>query len=455
MDAPKLGALPGAVMATDIKVPAVGESITEGTISRWFKKDGDSVKADEPLFELETEKATTEIAAPAAGTLRIKIGEGKTVPIGTIVGQIDEKEAIPAEKTRDKKPAADGHRARPAPDGAAKSAPVVGADVAKPVPGAPAQEKLLSPSARRLMDEQGIDIQKVTGTGPRGRVTKEDVLQYVERERIGPTTRAAETVKPGLPPPDDRVTSPAVAPHEAKQQTPATSDRETRQQMSSIRQRIGERLLAAQQSAAILTTFNEADLTAVMALRSQYKESFQKKHNVGLGFMSFFVKAAVEALHAYPLVNAWIDGSDIVYHHYYNIGVAVSTERGLMVPVLRDADRKSFAEIEKQIAELAQKARDGKVTVQDLQGGTFTITNGGVFGSLLSTPILNPPQSAILGMHTIQKRPVVKDDQIVIRPMMYLAMSYDHRLIDGREAVLFLVRVKECIENPERLLLEV
>ena len=300
---------------------------------------------------------------------------------------------------------------------------------------AAAVEPLLSPSARQLAADEGVDPRKLTGSGRGGRVIKEDVQTHLAQRSARRRTAAARAGRPNV--------------------EPQANGRETRQRMTTIRQRIAERLLAAQQNAAILTTFNEADMSAVMALRTKYKESFQKKHGVGLGFMSFFVKACVEALRAFPTVNARIDGTDIVYQNFYDIGVAVSTEKGLMVPVLRDADRLSFAQIEKGIAELAVKARDGKITVADLQGGTFTITNGGVFGSLLSTPILNPPQSGILGMHTIQKRPVAVDDQVVIRPMMYLALSYDHRLIDGREAVSFLVRVKECVENPERLLLEV
>jgi 2-oxoglutarate dehydrogenase E2 component (dihydrolipoamide succinyltransferase) len=398
-------------MAVDIKVPSVGEAITEGVISKWFKADGAAVRANEPVYELETDKATTEVVAPAAGVLSITAKEGQKVAVGSVVGRIEEG-AVPAAKPKE----------TPPPAVAAKSAPVAKAAVAA--------EPLLSPSARQMVADAGVDPTKLTGTGRDGRIIKEDVQAFVSQR-------------------GEKSESPTP---EAK---PAADGRETRQRMTTLRQRIGERLLAAQQNAAILTTFNEVDMSAIMALRAKYKESFQKKHGVGLGFMSFFVKACVEALKAYPAVNARIDGADIVYHNYHNIGVAVSTERGLMVPALRDADQLSFAGIEKGIAELAVKARDGKITVADLQGGTFTITNGGVFGSLLSTPILNPPQSGILGMHTIQKRPVAVDDQVVIRPMMYLAFSYDHRLIDGREAVSFLVRVKECVENPERLMLEV
>jgi 2-oxoglutarate dehydrogenase E2 component (dihydrolipoamide succinyltransferase) len=402
-------------------VPAVGESITEGTVSRWLKKDGETVRVDEPVLELETEKATTEVAAPATGTLRIGASEGATVAIGAVVGRIEEGAAG----------AANGAKAGDGKPPVAQATPTP----AKPAPG---EVPVLSPSVRRLAKESGIDARQVAGSGPGGRITKEDLVVHIERQKAAPVPEVK-----------------SAQPVRIEKAEPAPQGLETRSRMSSIRQRIAERLVAAQHTAAMLTTFNEADMSAVMALRAQYKDAFQKKHGVGLGFMSFFVRAAVAALEAQPIANAFIDGNDVVFHHYYNIGVAVSTEKGLMVPVLHDAGKLSFAEIEKRIAELAQKARDGKISIEDLQGGTFTITNGGIFGSLLSTPILNPPQSAILGMHTIQKRPVVVDDQIVIRPMMYLALSYDHRLIDGRDAVRFLVHIKECIENPERLLLEI
>jgi 2-oxoglutarate dehydrogenase E2 component (dihydrolipoamide succinyltransferase) len=410
-------------MATEIKVPSVGESITEGVLARWLKQDGNLVRADEPLFELETEKATTEVPAPAGGKLTIATPEGQTVAIGAVVGRIDESVAAPA---------ADG---RTKPEPAARPAP------AEPTT-APVQDVALSPAARRLAEDRGVDIHRITGTGRGGRVIKEDVLTHLEQQQVVPAKPPpAEQAKPVSPP-----AAPSVEP---------PTGRETRQRMSPVRQRIAERLLASQKGTATLTTFNEADLSALLELRSRYKDRFKEKHGVGLGFMSFFVKAAIEALRSFAAANASIDGSDIVYHHYYDIGVAVSTDKGLMVPVVRGADQLRLAEIERRIAELAAKAREGKITVADLQGGTFTITNGGVFGSLLSTPLLNPPQSAILGMHAIQKRPVVINDQVAIRPMMYLALSYDHRLIDGREAVQFLVRIKECVENPERLLLEV
>lgn len=399
-------------MAIDIRVPSFGESVTEGRIARWLKPDGAAVKIDEPVCELETDKATAEVPAPANGVLKHGAKEGQAVAVGVVIGSIDAAGAA--------KPQAASGRLQLE----EKKVPV------------------LMPAARRAAEESGVDASKLSGTGRGGRILKEDV---VKAKGDGESPRPAP--KPELPP---------IA---NKDQTPkpiAASDvRESRTRMTGIRQRIAERLVQSQQSTATLTTFNEADMSAIMSLREKYKDKFKDKHSVGLGFMSFFVKAVVESLRAFPVVNSRIDGGDIVEQHFYDIGVAVSTERGLMVPILRDADLQSFADIEKRIAELAIKARDGKIGVDDLKGGTFTITNGGLFGSLLSTPILNPPQSAILGMHTIQKRPVAINDQVVIRPMMYLALSYDHRLIDGREAVQFLVRVKECVENPERMLLEI
>lgn len=394
-------------MAIDIKVPSVGESITEGSIARWLKKDGDIVRQDDPLFELETEKATTEVPAPAAGVLHIQAKEGDHVAIGSVVGRIDTS-AAPAAKPAPPK--------APAPEKAA--------------PAATTEGPALSPAARRLATDEGVDLHQVEATGRHGVVLKEDVQRHLDE------------AKPAPPP----VTAAPLV---------GAGAREKRVRMSAIRARIAARLLESQRSTASLTTFNEADLSALMELRARFKDRFKEKHGVGLGFMSFFVKASVEALKAHPVVNASLDGDEVVYHETFNIGVAVSTEKGLMVPVLRDADHLSFAAIEKQIAALAVRARDGKVGVADLQGGTFTITNGGVFGSMLSTPILNPPQCAILGMHAIQQRPVARDNQVVIRPMMYLALTYDHRLIDGREAVLFLVRIKECLEDPGRMLLDV
>ena len=393
-------------MITEIKVPSVGESISEGVLSKWYKKTGDTVKVNEPLFEVETEKATTEVVASHAGVLTTLIAEGEKVLIGAVVGNIN---------------IAAGGTASPTNPVSVSSAPVSSETISLGT--------ISNPAARHLAEKAGVDLSAVTGSGKGARILKEDVVAHVESQ-----------AKPN-----------AIVPKDARREVA----RETRQRMTPIRQRIAERLLHAQQSSAILTTFNEADMSAIMAFRAKYKESFQKKHGVGLGFMSFFVKAVIEGLKAYPAVNARIDNQDIVYQHFYDIGVAVSTEKGLMVPVLRNVDELTFAEIEKKIVELAVKAKENKITVSDLQGGTFTITNGGTFGSMLSTPILNPPQSGILGMHAIQKRAVVVDDQIVIRPMMYLALSYDHRIIDGKEAVSFLVRIKECLENPERIFFSV
>jgi 2-oxoglutarate dehydrogenase E2 component (dihydrolipoamide succinyltransferase) len=434
-------------MPEKIVVPSVGESVTEGVISRWLKKSGETVRAGEPIFELETDKATTEVPAPADGKLTISVLEGQNVAIGAVVGQLEEggpSRAAPA-------PTAPGSKVEK--DGAAEaSAPARPRKEEKEAPARPPSEAQpseapLSPAARRLVREAGLDIGQLRGTGRGGRITEEDVQTFLQHKKTTDPTPIKEETKP------DREPQPAAVPSPSLREPGLAT--ETRQPMSAIRQRIGERLVASQKATATLTTFNEADLSAVIALREKYRDRFREKHGVNLGFMSFFVKAALEALRAFPAVNARIDGTDIVYHHYYHIGIAVSTDKGLMVPVLHDADRMSFAQIEKRLVELTQKAREGKIGVSDLQGGTFTITNGGVFGSLLSTPILNPGQVGILGMHAIQKRPIALNDQVVIRPMMYLAFSYDHRLIDGREAVLFLLRIKECIENPERLLLEI
>jgi 2-oxoglutarate dehydrogenase E2 component (dihydrolipoamide succinyltransferase) len=408
----------------DVTVPSVGESITEGILARWLKTDGDAVEAGEPLFELETDKASSAVPSPSSGVLKTSVAEGETVAIGAIVATID--------------PSATAAQPKPTSAADQKVAPTAPAPASKPSGADNKATKTLSPAVRRIAAEENVDVARVPATGPGGRVTKGDVLAYIESPqpaaKAAPTSpRAPATSTDGREPPQ----------------------RETRQRMSGLRQRIAQRLVEAQQAAAILTTFNEADMTRVIELRTQYKESFQTQHGVGLGFMSFFVKASIEALKAFPAVNGRIDGNEIVFHNFFDIGVAVSTDRGLMVPVVRDADKLSFAAIEKAIAGFAAKARDGTISVDDLRGGTFTISNGGIFGSLLSTPIINPPQSGILGMHAIQRRPVAVDEQIVIRPMMYLALSYDHRLIDGREAASFLVRVKDCLESPERLMLEV
>jgi 2-oxoglutarate dehydrogenase E2 component (dihydrolipoamide succinyltransferase) len=381
--------------------------------------------------------------------LRIAVNEGETVAVGATVATIDPADSIaPAKKEKEQappappkepptKPAAETPRSAP-------DKPPPSAIPSSPKPSASATQPL-SPAVRRLVVEERVDASQIPATGPRGRLTKGDVLNFLG---TSPHPEAA---------PDQSAPAPTKQPASdagTETDTASTAPRETRKRMSGLRQRIAQRLVEVQQTAAILTTFNEADMSRVIELRTLYKESFQKKHGVGLGFMSFFVKASIEALKAFPAVNARIEGNEIVYQNFCEIGVAVSTDRGLMVPVIRDADQRSFAAIEQAIVNYATKARDGSITVDDLQGGTFTITNGGTFGSLLSTPILNPPQSAILGMHAMKKRPVVVDDQIVIRPMMYLALSYDHRLIDGRDAVSFLVRIKECIENPERMMFE-
>jgi 2-oxoglutarate dehydrogenase E2 component (dihydrolipoamide succinyltransferase) len=427
-----------------VTVPSVGESITEGILSRWHKSDGSLVKAGEPLFELETDKATSDIPAAGSGVLRIGVAEGETVAVGSTVATIDPADSAAAPAPAGKKDSASqAAKKDPAPP-AADARPQDAKKPPKPSPAPPVSDSKaglgLSPAVRRLVTEEGVDVSQVAATGPGGRITKGDVLAHLKSG--SPRTEAVE--------PSVAAPAPAARPVESAPEAP----RETRQRMSGLRQRIAQRLVEVQQTAAILTTFNEADMSRVLELRTLYKESFQKKHGVGLGFMSFFVKASVDALKTFPAVNARIDGNEIVYQNFYDIGVAVSTDRGLMVPVIRSADQLSLAAIEGAIAKTATKAREGKISVDDLQGGTFTITNGGTFGSLLSTPILNPPQSAILGMHAMKKRPVVVEDQIVIRPMMYLALSYDHRLIDGRDAVSFLVRIKECIENPERMMFE-
>ena len=414
--------------AVQVKVPSPGESVTEGRIAKWYAATGAAVKVDDPLFELESDKAAQTVTAQTAGVLTVKVPEGEVVPIGAVVAEID-----PAGTPAAAPAAPGGKKDEPAPKPApAAAAPSSSHPVERPV------GLIASPAAQRVIAERGLDLDQIPGSGPRGIVTKEDALNFQP-----PAARSA----PNGPP--------AAAPAAPGARPPEPGPRETRQPMSMIRRRIAERLLESQATTATLTTFNEADLSAVMDLRAKYNEKFEKKHGVKLGFMSVFVKAVVEALKAFPVVNARIDGTDLVTQHFYDVSVAVSTEKGLTVPVIRDADRLGFADVEKRIAELAKRAKDGKLTPQDMMGGTFTITNGGTFGSMMSTPILNPPQSAILGMHAIQKRPVAVGDEVKIRPMMYLALSYDHRLIDGREAVQFLVRVKECVENPERMLFDI
>ncbi|BBF94418.1 2-oxoglutarate dehydrogenase complex dihydrolipoyllysine-residue succinyltransferase [Blastochloris tepida] len=413
-------------MTMEIRVPTLGESVTEATIGRWFKKPGEAVAADEPLVELETDKVTVEVPAPAAGVLaEVLANPGDAVGVGAVLGLLQEGAAGGA------KPAA---KSAPAP------APVAAAPAAKP-----AVEH--GPAVRRLAAESGIDPSTVAGTGKDGRVTKGDML----------AAAAAPAPAPAYAPAPAPVRAPApAAPIKVRAPSaPDDSAREERVRMSKLRQTIARRLKEAQNTAAMLTTFNDVDMSAVMNLRNEYKTPFEKKHGARLGFMGFFVKACVQALREMPAVNAEIDGEDIVYKNYYHVGVAVGTDKGLVVPVVRDADRLTIAEIEKVITAYGKRARDGQLTIEDMQGGTFTITNGGVYGSLMSTPILNAPQSAILGMHRIEERPVVRGGQIVARPMMYLALSYDHRIIDGKDAVTFLVRVKEALEDPTRLVLDV
>ena len=411
-------------MTAEIKVPNLGESVTEATVAKWLKRPGEAVAVDEPVVEIETDKVTLEVPAPAAGTLaEILAEEGANLPVGAVLGRISEgvvgasPHPLDADETRPS-------LSRSAGEGAERSEAGEGA--------AAAVLDRSGPAVRKLIVESGLDAATIAHTGPGGRISKADVIEALARpEPASPPT-------PALP-------SPAAT----------SAEREVRVRMTRLRRRIAERLKAAQNSAAMLTTFNEIDMGQTIALRERWRDAFEKKHGVRLGFMSIFVKAAIVALKEIPGVNAEIDGNDIVYKNHFDIGVAVGLEQGLVVPVLRDADRMSFAEIETTIAALGHKARDGKLSIEELSGGTFTISNGGVYGSLLSTPILNPPQSGILGMHKIERRPVAAGDKIEIRPMMYVALSYDHRIIDGREAVAFLVRIKECVEDPSRLLFDI
>jgi 2-oxoglutarate dehydrogenase E2 component (dihydrolipoamide succinyltransferase) len=418
---------------TEIRVPTLGESVTEATIGKWFKKPGEAVAVDEPLVELETDKVTIEVPAPAAGVLsEIAAKNGETVAVGALLGAISPGTGAAA-------PPVETAKAQPVPPIAAPPIAAPPPPVAAPQPPkVAAADAPLAPSVRRIAGETGVEPAAVPGTGKDGRVTKGDMLAAIERAALTP-----------MP-----VAQPAAA---VQVRAPSPADdaaREERVRMTRLRQTIARRLKDAQNTAAMLTTFNEVDMAAVMALRAHYKDLFEKKHGVKLGFMGFFVRACVQALKDVPAVNAEIDGSDIIYKNYCHIGIAVGTEKGLVVPVVRDCDRKSLAEIEKEIAGFGRRARDGQLKIEELQGGTFTITNGGVYGSLMSTPILNAPQSGILGMHKIQDRPVAIAGKVEIRPMMYLALSYDHRIVDGREAVTFLVRVKDLLEDPSRLVLD-
>jgi len=429
-------------MTVDVKIPEIGESISEGFLAEWAQPDGATVETDQTLLVLETDKITMNVTADVAGKLEILVGEGETVQVGQVVARIDPDATGTA---HDDAGSSEGAQSK-APPPVPQATPETTSTKESAPPSGPGRDlDSLTPAVRRLVEEHDLDPTQIRGSGKGGRILKGDVVSFLDhRPPVAPMPAPpAATEAEGAPRP---VPTAAAAP---------SGDRQTRQPMSRLRRRLAERLVEVQQTAAILTTFNEVDMSRVMALRSRYKETFKERHGVGLGFMSFFVKATVDALKKVPAVNAFIEADEIVTNHVFDIGIAVSTEHGLVVPVVRDADRLSMAEIESAIAELAARAQARTLQLDDLQGAVFTISNGGVFGSLMSTPILNPPGSAILGMHSIQKRPVVIDDEIVIRPMMYLALSYDHRLIDGREAVTFLKRIVECLEDPERMLLEI
>ncbi len=491
-------------MAYDVRIPEIGESITEALILRWIKRPGELVGRDEPLVELETDKVTVELPSPTAGVLsEIVCDEGETVPVGAVIARIQEgvaaeRGAAPPEPAV----AATGAGSRSLP-GAAEQAdllagvrtpyspPAVAAPATSPSetepapprpvprrddggsPAAPAAEpssveepRRILPAARRLIAEHGLDASVIPATGKGGRLLKSDVKAWLaarEAKRETPVEPETEAASPAPAPPPATLPEPAAdpsapvpAPNDPARAAPPAGDRaEERVPMTPIRRRIAERLVESQQQAALLTTFNEIDMSAVIDFRKRYRDAFVERHDVRLGFLSFFVKAAVDALRRFPRLNAEISGTDIIYRNYYDIGIAVSTDRGLMAPVLRSAERLSFAEIESRIGDFAGRAREGRIRIDELQGGTFTITNGGIFGSLLSTPIINPPQSGVIGLHAIQDRPVVECGEVVVRPMMYVALTYDHRIVDGREAVSFLVRIKEAIQEPARMLIEV
>ena len=473
-------------MTYEVRIPEIGESVTEALILRWIKQPGEAIGRDDPLVELETDKVTVEMPCPVAGVLsEIVCAEGETVPIGAVIARIEEgagaaaspgaapgaavaaAEATAAEEAQGDLLAG----ARPAPPSAppppepaaepTPPAPVPAAEAQPAVEPAAAEERRILPAARRLIAEHGLDASLIPATGKGGRLLKSDVAAWLAARESEPeaAAEAAPQTAPSAPAPAPTTSSPPAQPAPPAAAPPAAAPAgeraEERVPMTPIRRRIAERLVEAQQQAALLTTFNEIDMSAVMDFRRRYRDAFSERHDVRLGFLSFFVKAAVDALRRFPRLNAEITGTDILYRNYYDIGIAVSTDRGLMVPVLRSAERMSFAEIESSIGDFAGRARTGRIRLDELQGGTFTITNGGIFGSLLSTPIINPPQSGVLGLHAIQQRPVVVEGEIVVRPMMYVALSYDHRIVDGREAVTFLVRIKEAIEDPARMLIEV
>jgi 2-oxoglutarate dehydrogenase E2 component (dihydrolipoamide succinyltransferase) len=437
----------GEIMQVELKIPEVGESIQEAVLAQWYKSEGEYVEKDEPVYVIETDKVTLEVPCEASGILHILVEEGETVPIGQVVGTIDtqaagEKIKSPPEpeKTSDVPKKSEEPKPKEAKPDAPKPAATfekTDADIQQSSPVPDLQNQM--PSVRRLVTEKGIDITKISGTGPGGRITKGDVLLYLESA------------------PTDRVSRPAASesPESVDPECSADDESITRTPMTPIRKRIARHLLAAKQNTAMLTTFNEIDMSHVMDIRNQYKDSFYKTYQIRLGFMSFFIKATVAALKEFPDMNASIEGDDLIYHHYYHIGIAIGAEKGLVVPVIRHADKKSFAELEGAIMEFVDKIKTNKLALKDLEGGTFSITNGGVYGSLLSTPILNMPQSGILGMHKIEDRPIAVNNQVVIRPMMYVALSYDHRVVDGKAAVTCLRRIKEFMENPERIMMEI
>jgi 2-oxoglutarate dehydrogenase E2 component (dihydrolipoamide succinyltransferase) len=447
-------------VTTEIRVPQLPESVADATLVAWHKQPGEAVKRDENLADLETDKVVLEVPAPVNGVIReLKVTSGTSVTSGQVLAILEEGGAATAAPKPAAGGASAGAAAKAAPMAASTSAPAAATTTAVAAAArsgsaestANGGDGRLSPSVRRLVEENSLDPAKIQGSGRDGRLTKSDVVGYLDKNANAPAGGDASASRASAPAP---AAKPAPAPA-AKPSAPRTGRGEQRVAMSRLRQRIAQRMVEAQSTQALLTSFNEVDLTAVQELRARYKDRFEKEQGVKLGFMSFFVKASIEALKKFPVLNASVDGTDILYHEYYDIGVAVSTDRGLMVPVIRDADSKSFGEIEKEIGAYAARARESTIAIEDLTGGTFTITNGGVFGSLMSTPIVNAPQSAILGMHKIQERPMVVGGQIAIRPMMYLAVTYDHRIIDGREAVQFLVAVKESLEDPARMLLQI
>ena len=436
-------------MIIEVKVPSVGESVTSGVVSAWHKKSGEFVNEGEPLFALETDKVSTDIVAEKSGMLETKVPEGQEVKIGEVVAVIDDSKQT-SKQGKEEKPKKKEPEAKKKEPESQKKPEAVPASVDGGRPESTTQATTLSPGVRRIVEEERLEPEKITGTGQGGRLTKADVLKAVEnRGKAEPSEVAVAKAEEKIEPREVQPTSDVSAEASAKAEA-----RFIRKKMSPLRRKIAQQLVMAQHTAAILTTFNECDMSTVQELRRSKQDEFTKKHGIKLGLMSFFVKSAVEALKAVPVVNGRIDGDDFIQNNFYDIGVAVGTERGLVVPVVRDADKKSFADLERDIADYAGRARDGKLKLEDLQGGTFTITNGGVYGSLFATPILNPPQSGILGMHKIMPRPMAIDGKVEVRPMMYLALSYDHRAIDGKEAVTFLIKVKECIEDPKKLPLD-